>query len=464
VLKLSNLKVPDLFERLRLSSLTNRIMSWTRKPWPKSDVGLLATSTLLCQCFTAAVCVLLTRCYTPEEFGLFELFFSAVSVLTIIAAARYEVAIPIANDESSAHSLLALVFSVTAGTSLLLACLLVMIPDSIFTRLPSGSSSFLQFLPLGMLCAAVFQGLTFWATRCKSFRSLAIGKAFQCLGILATQLTAGMLGAGAEGLIYGMLVGYCVGGGWLASSTLDWSSKTARDLSAASLIAAAHRFKRFPLIATWGALINTLGLRLPTVIIAYYYSLEIAGLYALASRVLALPLTIIGRSVLQVCLGEGAALVREEPESLREYFVQTLKRQVLWASAIPIASLPAPFVFRFVFGSSWEMAGNFAQILSIACALQFLSAPLTACIDLTERQDLHLLRELIRLALLGAGILLIVELQTSAIQAATILSCVSSLACLCSLGISLYALHAWQESHRHTKSSSSPKLSVDRAA
>ena len=188
---------------------------------------------------------------------------------------------------------------------------------------------------------------------------------------------------------------------------------------------------------------NSVGLRAPTLVIASFFGLETAGLFSLCSRVLALPLSIVGRSVLQVSLGEGARLVREQPETLRGYFIQMMKRQSILAFAIPLATLPAPFLFRFAFGASWETAGSFAQILSISCALQFVSNPMSACLDLTERQDLHLIRECFRLVILGGGILIIGAYEINSIQAVSVLSGVGSLSCIGSLAISLLALRDW---------------------
>jgi O-antigen/teichoic acid export membrane protein len=57
-------------------------------------VGVLAGSAFAGQALVAAALPLLSRLYTPAEFGLATVFASVVGIVTIVASLRYEVPSP----------------------------------------------------------------------------------------------------------------------------------------------------------------------------------------------------------------------------------------------------------------------------------------------------------------------------------------------------------------------------------
>jgi len=72
---------------------------------------------------------------------------------------------------------------------------------------------------------------------------------------------------------------------------------------------------------------------------------------------------------------------------------------------IPIAVV-APWFFPIVFGSEWHDAGLYLLILAPMLLMQFLCSPFGSILDVLERQDLHLMREGIRIGLTTVGILI----------------------------------------------------------
>jgi O-antigen/teichoic acid export membrane protein len=73
---------------------------------PKSEfsrnVLTLMTGMMIAQAIPIAISPILTRIYTPEDFGLLALFLAIFSILSIIATGRYELAImsPESDDEA----------------------------------------------------------------------------------------------------------------------------------------------------------------------------------------------------------------------------------------------------------------------------------------------------------------------------------------------------------------------------
>jgi O-antigen/teichoic acid export membrane protein len=61
---------------------------------PKSEfsrnVLTLMTGTTIAQAIPIAISPILTRIYTPEDFGMFALYMSTASLFSVIATGRYE--------------------------------------------------------------------------------------------------------------------------------------------------------------------------------------------------------------------------------------------------------------------------------------------------------------------------------------------------------------------------------------
>ncbi|MGQ9623675.1 MAG: lipopolysaccharide biosynthesis protein, partial [Candidatus Caldatribacteriaceae bacterium] len=79
------------------------------------SVLLLAGGTALGQAVTVLVSPILTRLYSPEDFGVFGVYASLLGIVAVIASLRYEYAIPLPEEDETAANILALCFGVLLG-------------------------------------------------------------------------------------------------------------------------------------------------------------------------------------------------------------------------------------------------------------------------------------------------------------------------------------------------------------
>ena len=79
---------------------------------PKSEfsrnVLTLMTGTTIAQAIPIAISTILTRIYTPEDFGIFALYMSIASMIAVVATGRYELAIMLPKKDEDAVSIVAL--------------------------------------------------------------------------------------------------------------------------------------------------------------------------------------------------------------------------------------------------------------------------------------------------------------------------------------------------------------------
>lgn len=349
------------------------------------SVVMLASGTAMGQLLLALAVPVLARLYTPADYGALAVYSSTLAVLGVLASLRYEMAIPLPEDDEAAGSLLVLTFVVLAAMAALVSLLVWMGGDAFVTAVKVPAlGPYLWLIPLGFLGSGAYQALSYWAIRRRAFGQVARTRLTQGAGQVVTQVAAGIAGAGAPGLLVGDLIGRVAGGGGLA--LVAWRERPSGRVTRASLVGAAVRYRRFPLLTTWSGVLNVGSLQLPSILFSAGFGAAAAGLYALSFKMLVLPTMLVGQAVGQVFLSRAAACARE-PERLRQLTERTAL--ALFACGLPIfgaVGLGGPRLFANVMGAEWEPAGRYAQILAPWFALWLVSSPLSGLLSVREWQ------------------------------------------------------------------------------
>ena len=100
-------------------------------------IALLVGGTSIAQLITIFLTPVLSRIYTPEDFGVFALFFSATGIISIMIGGRYEVAIMQPKKDHEAISLASISFTLMLILTTVLTLVLYLVSSHFFS-----SSSF----------------------------------------------------------------------------------------------------------------------------------------------------------------------------------------------------------------------------------------------------------------------------------------------------------------------------------
>lgn len=393
-----------------------KAVAWVKKTaaliFPRGQfsrsVTVLARGTVLGQAITVLVSPILTRLYTPEDFGVLGVYASILGIITVVASLRYEYAIPLPEDDQTAANVLAFCFILLLGMSLLSWFVVWRLGEQIvvWANVP-GLKPYLWLIPLGMFGAGTYQILNYWAVRKRDFPRLARTRLSRGVARAALQVGVGFAHSGPLGLLLGQLAGETAGSASLGLAAWRKNRALFKAVSLQGIRWAGTKFRRFPLFSSWGSLINALGIQVPQLLFAAFYGAQVAGWFALGQRVIAGPLNIVVDSVAQVYFGEAARLAKDNPKAMRHLFLKLTGRLAL-AGGLPIAvsCALAPLFFTFVFGQEWETAGRYAQILAVMFAVRFAVVPLSHSLNILERQDLFSAWEGTRLILVAGGLLI----------------------------------------------------------
>lgn len=382
-----------------------RVALWLRSRVVLWNVLVLAGGAAAGQAAVLLASPILTRLYAPEDLGLFAVYTSILSLLAVLASWRYELAIPLPDDDETAVNVLVVSILVVFGMASLTIMTVWLFGDAItrWTNAPA-LKPYLWLLPLSLLGTGAYQALSYWAIRTKAFEPLAETKVGQGLGRVMTQLIGGFLHPGAIGLLLGDMVGRMAGVGTLISLVLRRDRRVLERVSLTGMRSAAIRYRRFPMIANVSGVLNTAGLEAPFLLLAVLYGPQVAGWFTLGQRVIAAPMALIGQAVSQVYLGEVSGAVSRDVRVVDQLFQKTLRKLLAWG-AIPIflISLGGPWLFEMLFGGAWTEAGKYVRSLCLMFVLQFAVVPVSQTLNMLERQDVQLAWDAGRLSLVMAG-------------------------------------------------------------
>jgi len=357
--------------------------------------------TIIAQGIQLGISPVLTRIYGPTDFGIFALYMSVVSLFSIIATGRYEMAIMLPPDDDDAVNLLALALLVSVGVSLVAFGVILFFKEKLAIVLGDRRvAPWLYLIPVSILLTGCYQTFNYWSNRRKKYRRLSGSRIIQYTSAAAANVGLGGLGAG--GLIGGNIAGQLI-------STLALGWQVARDglglrwrVRACSLRANASKYRDFPMINSLHAFMDIAQASGANFLISHFFGQQILGHYSLTVRILRAPLNIIGASLSQVFL-QKAAEVNNQGGDLQALVKKAIMGLLL--SALPIFAisyLAAPAIFALVFGERWRVAGEYARILSPWLFMNFVVSPLAQIPIITNCQ-----KEVFYLGLLGNSLILL---------------------------------------------------------
>ena len=371
------------------------------------DVVTLMTGTGLAQAIPIAISPILTRLYSPEEFGHFALYMAVAMIASVLVTGRYELAILLPRQDRDALHIAALAIALSVAISGVLLAIVIFAAHPIANQLGDEAlAQWLYWVPVSTLLLGVYQSLNYWSNRKAQYKRLAISRAALSASAALAQLGSGYAGSGAGGLVGGQLAGQVLATGVLARLVWREDCGVIRTLSVPRSLALAKKYINFPkyLIAAHG--FNTASGQMPVLLLSALFSTTAAGFFTLTQRVMAAPMSLVANALGDVFRQEASQAYIHQG-NCKAIYQRTFKRLLL-ISTVPftIFFFIAPGVFAWVFGEQWRVAGEYAQILTPMAFLQFITSPLSTMFMIAEKQRFDLYWQIFLLASVVASFLL----------------------------------------------------------
>lgn len=355
-----------------------------------SDVLTLVSGASIAQIIIIAVAPILSRIYSPSDFGISALFMSLSGILGAIACFKYEMSIMLPDSKEEADTQLILSVLVAFLLSILMSIVLFFFKAPILQLFNAEElGNYVYLISLFIFLNGLFLSLNFWNARNKNYKDMSNARVYDSFSQVGTKLGAGVLGyVSGISLIIGMLVGKL----FSVLNLLIAASKNGvyfNNFNSKKIYAGLIRYKKFPLIETWSTLFNSLSWQMPVLLLSTFFNSTIVGFYSLGFGLLQMPMSFIGSSISQVFYQRAT---ESKKEGSLNILVENVFRILVMVGLFPILilTLTGDAIFGVVLGMEWIEAGIYVQILSIWGFIWFISSPLSSIYVVFEKQEFGL--------------------------------------------------------------------------
>lgn len=364
------------------------------------NIAIVTGGTAIGQLVNTLFSPVITRVYTPEEYGVLSVF-SSILLIFSFSSLKYEMTIQIVRDDEEALLMMILSLLILTVVSIFVGASLFINENLILELFNAKNLTGLKYLiPIGIYLQGIFLILSQYMYRKKLYKIVSKTKFSQNLLGNISKVTLGLLGFGGIGLIIGRIISVSVG------SIKFYSAMRIKEISKISItkkniLKGATIYKDFPLYQSTSAVIIHLRNQFPILFLAPLYGTEIVGLYGLANIIIKIPMILIGQSVMDVFFAEIASIGKNNPKKIKNLSNSLFKKLAI-VGIMPtfLIALAGPFIFATIFGDQWIEAGNFARILSIYIYSNLIFSPISKVFEVFRKQYLKLILDSISLLLI----------------------------------------------------------------
>lgn len=412
---------------------------------------MVGGGTVAAQLIAFAFVPLITRIYTPEQFGVNNVFLSVLTMLAPVAALRYPMAIVIAKTEADVDGIKRVSIVVGALVAVLALALLLIWTESISAALGLEQLGALVILvPVALFFTVLQERIDYQSMRLGAFRAMAATTTVQAAATNVARVVGGLVTPAASVLVvistlapglHTLLLRIGIKG------KLKQRVEVPDEASAGGLLATARRYGDFAYYRAPTDLLASVSQALPVVLLSTLFSPAIAGLYGLARSVLNIPSVLVGRAVGHVLYARYAEMARAGTPIAPLTTKATLTLVLFPGLVILLGGLFAPPIFDFVFGADWREAGVFAAWMSLWIVFTIGNVPVFRAIPVIRRQRASLIWSFVSLLLRTGAILGAYQWFETAIACVAAFSLMSVVTNLVSIVMFTAYIRAFDKGH-----------------
>lgn len=355
------------------------------------NAGVLTLGTFGAQAVTFLFYPLLTRLFTPAEFGVVAVIYMMTSLLAVIASGAAEGAILIAPSRRSAAHVIGWIVSRSA---IVLMAALAITGSAMFFDicqwLDSEVKIWLPAIPILAATVVVYNCFSEWSVREQRFAELARFRIVQNLLVGIVKTGMGYLNLPLNGLIAGDIAGKVLSAFSGVKSILGKNARYFLAINSNRIRQERRRFIRFPRYMMPDQLINTAGGTIHVLFVLAAFGSAELGFVSMTLSVLYLPVTVISSAIKDVFRQRAAVEIQTKGGCRALYLKLLLPVTVVGLFGFGLLYWCSPWLFTLLLGASWAPVGEYAKILIPMYLLNFVSMSMGGVLVVTQRLGVSL--------------------------------------------------------------------------
>lgn len=355
-----------------------------------NNIVKLMSGSMIAQFIGILLFPIISRIYSPSDFGVFQLFISISSILVIVSCFTYHLSIMLPKKDEDSANIVVLCLILLLISSVASGFIFIPFSDEIANILNASElADYLLLLPVIVFLSGLFIILNYWSSRKVRFGVVAKSRIANVLSSKLSQVGIGSFYPSPIGLLTGYFIGFLLAN-MIMLINLKSDMQYFKNVSVQNIKRLAIRYQRFPKYSMWSLLANTTSFQLAPFMLAYYFSSATVGYYSFANQILALPVSLIGGATSQVFF-QKASEIKNNNGNFKK-LVTEVHGKLISIGIFPLIvfMIIGENLFSFFLGSEWYTAGIYAKILAPWIFLRFIYSPISSVFDILEKQNMEL--------------------------------------------------------------------------
>ena len=365
----------------------------------------LLSASVVAQVLGLLVYPVISRLYSPDDFGLLNLFLSISNVLVILANAEYHYAIVLPKDDKHARAIahvdILLLLSVVALTAV---SVVFSTPIARVFKSPD-LARYYWMLPVLVLVSGLWNIMNYWYIRREAYSRISGYQISQSVVSAGAKISFGFGGILRGGLIYSTVGAATIS--LILSMLLAWK-KHVRSLFSgidkALCKEVARTYKNFPTYSMPRSFVNMLAGQLPVLLLTPVFGGHEVGLWSMALLLGFTPICVITRAMHQSLYQTITVRVNN-----REHIGSIFRRFSILIFAVTIPTFTILFIFlpqltQWLLGAEWETSGHYIRWMLPWLCINLLNASTGFLTDIFFKQRIGLVFEILLALLRTIGV------------------------------------------------------------
>ncbi|WP_368863206.1 oligosaccharide flippase family protein [Staphylococcus hominis] len=348
-----------------------------------SDSFLMILSSGISQLILIATTPLISRLYSPTEFGEFTIFSNIAMILIPIINARYDLLIINAENRHKANVLSQISFLISVLIVIFLVPIVI-----IFSFIYPKYILDMIFIIITLLLVSFTNIFTNYLNRERDYKSLSFINILRSASMTVIQIVFGIIHFGSLGLIIGFSFSYIlgIGIGYRTFKKHFYIVKNKQELKKDFL-----EYKNQLIYSTPSILLNSLSFSIVIFFLGILYSSKEVGVYGMAIRILGIPVTIISLGLSKIFMQ------RANDYYLKIGNFRNLLLRFTGALIVLSIILYVPFYFlsgslvNLILGKQWIETIIIMKITIPLFAIRLIVSTVSLAVVVIKKQQIELL-------------------------------------------------------------------------
>ncbi|HCW7221653.1 TPA: type 8 capsular polysaccharide synthesis protein Cap8K [Staphylococcus aureus] len=363
------------------------------------DSFLMILSSGIAQVILIITNPIITRLYSPAEFGEFTIFSNIAMILIPIINARYDLLIVNAKNDRSANILSQISFLIS------LLILLILIPILAISAwlYPNFILDFI-FIIIMLFLVSLTNIFTNYLNKERKYKVLSLINVFRAGSMALLQIIFGLLSLGSLGLIIGFSLSY-ITGITLGYKTFKKHFNIVRNKEETKALFLEN--KNQLVYSTPSILLNSLSFSVVVFFIGILYTNTEVGIYGMAIRVLGIPVTIISLGLSKIFMQQANDYYIERG-NFRNLLLKFSSTLVIVSIIlyVPLYLFSEELV-NILLGHSWVDAITVIKIVIPLFVIRLIVSTVSLSVIVLQKQQLELILQ--ALFLIGTTVTFVIS-------------------------------------------------------